>query len=86
MFGKAGLLYIMFLAGLELDMAGFKRNTYKSIVFGLFTFFIPLSLGIFLCHYVLHFNLTAIAAGLQYVFNAYTGCISTGQPDGYYKE
>ncbi|MBL7761791.1 MAG: cation:proton antiporter, partial [Chitinophagaceae bacterium] len=38
LFSKAGLLYIMFLAGLELDMAEFKKNTYKSIVFGFFTF------------------------------------------------
>ena len=32
LFGKAGLLYIMFLAGLELDMAEFKKNRYKSLV------------------------------------------------------
>ena len=59
LFGKAGLLYIMFLAGLELDMAEFKKNTYKSLVFGFFTFAIPLSLGFALCYYVLHFNLLA---------------------------
>lgn len=59
LFGKAGLLYIMFLAGLELDMAGFKKNRHKSILFGLFTFFIPLSLGYLLCYYVFHFSLTA---------------------------
>jgi len=58
LFGKAGLLYIMFLAGLELDMAEFKKNTYKSIVFGFFTFSIPLSLGFLLCYYFLHFNFT----------------------------
>ncbi|MEI9810160.1 MAG: hypothetical protein WDO16_21095 [Bacteroidota bacterium] len=28
----------MFLAGLELDIAEFKKNTYKSLVFGFFTF------------------------------------------------
>ena len=56
LFGKAGLLYIMFLAGLELDMAEFKKNTYKSLVFGFFTFIIPLSLGFILCYYILHFN------------------------------
>src|SRR5215510_15746359 len=55
LFGKAGLLYIMFLAGLELDMAEFKKNTYKSLVFGFFTFIIPLSLGFFLCYYILQF-------------------------------
>ena len=57
--GKAGLLYIMFLAGLELDMAEFKKNRYKSMVFGFFTFIIPLSLGFVLCHYLLHFNFMA---------------------------
>lgn len=57
LFGKAGLLYIMFLAGLELDMAEFKKNTYKSLVFGFFTFTIPLSLGFAVCYYLLHFNL-----------------------------
>jgi Kef-type K+ transport system membrane component KefB len=56
LFGKAGLLYIMFLAGLELDMAEFKRNTYKSLVFGFFTFAIPLSLGFALCYYLLKFD------------------------------
>ncbi len=59
LFSKAGLLYIMFLAGLELDMAEFKKNTYKSIVFGFFTFIIPLSLGYFLCRYFLGFDFTA---------------------------
>lgn len=59
LFGKAGLLYIMFLAGLELDIAEFKKNTYKSIVFGFFTFAIPLSLGFALCYYILEFNLLA---------------------------
>lgn len=59
LFGKAGLLYIMFLAGLELDIAEFKKNKYKSLVFGFFTFAIPLSLGFILCYYVLEFNLLA---------------------------
>ena len=59
LFGKAGLLYIMFLAGLELDMAEFKKNRYKSLVFGFFTFIIPLSLGFFLCYYLLQFNFMA---------------------------
>src|ERR1700754_3200385 len=59
LFGKAGLLYIMFLAGLELDITEFKKNTYKSLVFGFFTFAIPISLGFILCYYILHFNLLA---------------------------
>lgn len=56
LFGKAGLLYIMFLAGLELDMAGFKKNKYKSMVFGFFTFAIPMGLGFLLCSQFLHFS------------------------------
>jgi Kef-type K+ transport system membrane component KefB len=59
LFGKAGLLYIMFLAGLELDMAQFKKNTYKSLVFGFFTFAVPISLGFVVCYYILHFQLLA---------------------------
>ncbi|WP_126245481.1 cation:proton antiporter [Chitinophaga rhizosphaerae] len=59
LFGNAGLLYIMFLAGLELDMTEFRKNRHRSAVFGAFTFFIPMLLGYVLCTYVLHFNLMA---------------------------
>ncbi|MRG47179.1 cation:proton antiporter [Chitinophaga sp. SYP-B3965] len=59
LFGNAGLLYIMFLAGLELDMTEFRKNRHRSLVFGAFTFFIPLIMGYVLCTYVLHFNLMA---------------------------
>ncbi|WP_212002693.1 cation:proton antiporter [Chitinophaga sp. HK235] len=59
LFGKAGLLYIMFLAGLELDMTEFRKNRYRSMVFGALTFFIPLLLGFVVCTYVLHFNFKA---------------------------
>ncbi|OYW20682.1 MAG: sodium:proton antiporter [Sphingobacteriales bacterium 12-47-4] len=59
LFGKAGLLYIMFLAGLELDMAEFKKNKYKSLIFGVFTFAIPLGLGFLLCYHWLGFNFMA---------------------------
>jgi len=59
LFGKAGLLYIMFLAGLELDMTEFRKNRNRSLVFGAFTFFIPLFLGYLVCTYVLHFNFMA---------------------------
>lgn len=46
LFGKVGLYYIMFLAGLEMDMEDFKKNRTKGIVFGLFTFTIPMVLGV----------------------------------------
>ncbi|WP_373523496.1 cation:proton antiporter [Aquiflexum sp.] len=56
LFGTVGLLYIMFLAGLEIDMADFKKNKNKSIVFGLLTFSIPMILGIISGIYILGFG------------------------------
>lgn len=52
-FSTIGLLYIMFIAGLELDLNQFKANRNKSIIFGAFTFIIPLAIGFPLCYYVL---------------------------------
>ena len=54
--GTAGLLYIMFLAGLEIDMADFKRNSTKSLAFGMYTFLIPMILGPVVGIWVLRFN------------------------------
>ena len=55
--GTAGLLYIMFLAGLEIDLADFKKNSRKSLVFGLYTFIIPMTLGILTGLYLLEFSM-----------------------------
>jgi transporter, CPA2 family (2.A.37) len=38
LFSTIGLLYIMFIAGLELNLSEFKNNRHKSLVFGFFTF------------------------------------------------
>ncbi len=57
LFGTVGLLYIMFLAGLEIDVADFKKNSGKSILFGLYTFLISQLLGFFVALYVLGFSL-----------------------------
>jgi Kef-type K+ transport system membrane component KefB len=46
--GSIGLLYIMFIAGLEINIADFKRNKNKSIVFGMLTFLIPQIAGMFI--------------------------------------
>lgn len=54
--GTTGLLYIMFLAGIEIDMGEFKRNKWKSLAFGLFTFSIPISLGYLAGYYILGFT------------------------------
>ena len=59
LFSTIGLLYIMFIAGLELDMNEFKANRNKSIVFGFFTFIIPLAIGFPVCYYLLKYNFDA---------------------------
>lgn len=59
LFSTIGLLYIMFIAGLELDMNEFKANRNKSILFGFFTFIIPLSVGFPVCHYLLGYDFNA---------------------------
>ena len=55
--GTTGLLYIMFLAGLEIDMGDFKKNMGKSITFTVFTFAVPFILGLIGGYYVLHFSM-----------------------------
>ncbi len=57
LFGTVGLLYIMFLAGLEIDMGDFKKNSKKSVVFGLFTFLIPMGFGILAGYYILEYTM-----------------------------
>jgi Kef-type K+ transport system membrane component KefB/nucleotide-binding universal stress UspA family protein len=57
LFGKVGILYIMFLAGLEIDMGDFKKNSAKSIVFGLYTFIIPMAIGTAVGMYILQFSI-----------------------------
>jgi Kef-type K+ transport system membrane component KefB len=55
--GTAGLLYIMFLSGLEIDMNDFRRNALKSTILGLFGFTIPMGLGIGAGLYLLNYSL-----------------------------
>ena len=55
--GTAGLLYIMFLAGLEIDLGDFKKNRAKSILFGAYTFMIPMVLGILGSFYLLKYSM-----------------------------
>jgi Kef-type K+ transport system membrane component KefB len=55
--GTAGLLYIMFLAGIEIDLADFRKNRSKSTILGLIGFLIPMVLGTSLGLYFLGFSL-----------------------------
>ena len=65
--GTAGLLYIMFLAGLEIDLGEFKKNSAKSLLFGLYTFLIPMGLGILSGIYILDFSiLTSVLLASMY--------------------
>lgn len=59
LFSTIGLLYIMFIAGLELDMNEFKANRNKSLLFGFFTFIFPLSIGFPVCFYLLQYDFNA---------------------------
>lgn len=53
--GKVGLYYILFLASLEMDMEGLKKNMRRIGIFGMLTFLIPASMmylvGIFILQY-----------------------------------
>jgi Kef-type K+ transport system membrane component KefB len=57
LFGTIGLLYIMFIAGLELDFNQFIQNRTNSFIYGSVLFCIPLILGLILTRYVLNLNL-----------------------------
>ncbi|MBI4648609.1 MAG: cation:proton antiporter, partial [Bacteroidia bacterium] len=59
LFSTIGLLYIMFIAGLELDMNEFRQNKFKSLGFGVFTFTIPILLGVPTCYYLLDYDINA---------------------------
>ncbi len=45
LFGKVGLYYIMFLAGLEMNMADFRKNRIRTSTHGLLAFAIPMIIG-----------------------------------------
>lgn len=59
LFSTIGLLYIMFIAGLELDLNEFKAHRNKSLLFGLFTFAVPIGVGFPVCHYLLGYGWNA---------------------------
>jgi len=71
LFGTVGLQYIMFLAGLEIDLAEFKKNSSKSLIFGMLTFSIPMILGTVVGLYVLDFSM-ATSVLLASMFASHT--------------
>lgn len=71
LFGTVGLLYIMFLAGLEIDMIDFKKNKNRSMVFGALTFLIPITIGTLIFYYILDYQLLS-AILLSSMFSTHT--------------
>ena len=59
LFGKVGLYYIMFLASLEMDIEGVRRNKGRFGVFGLLTFAVPFIMTYVACLTVLHCSVLA---------------------------
>ncbi|WP_347159891.1 cation:proton antiporter [Pontibacter chitinilyticus] len=57
LFGTVGLLYIMFLAGLEIDMVDFKKYRTRSLVFGAITFLIPIVVGTLVFNNILSYDM-----------------------------
>ena len=57
-FGQVGILYLMFLAGLEIDMLNLKRNLKRGMCFGFYTFAVPLLMGALASVYLLRLDVT----------------------------
>ncbi|MCR4959788.1 MAG: cation:proton antiporter [Prevotella sp.] len=66
LFGRVGLLYIMFLAGLEMDLESVKRQSRRFVIFGLLTCFVPLILT-----YVMSMSLLGYSGRASFLL----GCI-----------
>ena len=66
LFGRVGLYYIMFLAGLEMDMEGVKKHTRRFVVFGLLTCLMP-----FILTYAMAISMLNYSASASFLL----GCI-----------
>lgn len=67
LFGQVGLFYIMFLAGLEMNMENFKSIRGKAVTLGLMAFIVPMVLGFLSNIYVLKYSvLTSLLLASMY--------------------
>jgi len=66
LFGKVGLLYIMFLAGLEMDLESVKKNSRNFLIFGLLTCLIP---------FLLTYLMSRLMIGYGHTASFLLGCI-----------
>ena len=60
-FGKVGLLYIMFLAALEMNLQDVRKQRTQALVYGLLSFCVPITIGLFANHWVLGYGYGAAA-------------------------
>lgn len=66
-FGQVGLLYLMFLAGLEIDMYHLRLNLRRGLLFGVLTLVIPLLAGVLTSVWLLRLGwLTSMLLGAMY--------------------
>lgn len=71
LFGKVGIYYIMFLAGLEMDMGNFKRHGTQGVLFGLLTFLVPFGTGLLVGIHILGYSLLSSVL-LACIFSSHT--------------
>lgn len=70
-FGEVGILYLMFLAAVEINMYHLQRNIRSGLIYGLLTFAIPMGLGLVVSRYVFSVSWTT-AALLAVMYSAHT--------------
>ncbi|OVE85605.1 cation:proton antiporter [Natronolimnobius baerhuensis] len=63
--GEVGIVYLLFLAGLEINLSQFIRYTDRSVVFGLLSFLVPQAVGM-----VVGYSLLGLSLGAASLFAA----------------
>lgn len=70
-FGQVGVLFLMFIAAIEIDMYHLRQNLKSGLIFGLLTFLIPMCVGAAVMRYA--FSVSWLTAGLVAVmFSSHT--------------
>lgn len=67
LFGHVGLYYIMFLAGLEMNMSNFRKNRVRTFTHGIMAFIIPMAMGFVINRSILEYSvMTSILLASMY--------------------
>ncbi len=70
-FGKVGLLYIMFLASLEMNIQDVMKQRNQAVVYGIVSFLIPIGIGFVCNHWILGY-VTPAALLMASMYAAHT--------------